>query len=96
VRTGRTQEGTAIVEQAREAFAAIDGAVSEVTAKMVDITRASSGAASVAEQTSASTQQVSATTEHTSASTRELAASAHELASTVTTLETLVARFRTA
>src|SRR5579884_3427997 len=38
---GRTHEGTAIVEQTREAFAAIDGAVSEVTAKVIEITRAS-------------------------------------------------------
>jgi methyl-accepting chemotaxis protein len=93
---GRTQEGTAIVEQARDAFAAIDGAVSEVTSKVVEITRATGEVAAVAEQTSASTQQVSASTQQTSASTEELAASAHELASTVTTLETLVSRFRTA
>ena len=94
--SGRTQDGTAIVEQAREAFAAIDGAVSEVTSKVVEITRASAEVASVAELTSASTQQVSASTEQTSASTQQLAASAHELATTVTTLETLVSRFRTA
>jgi methyl-accepting chemotaxis protein len=91
----RTQQGTEIVEQARQAFAAIDRAVADVTTKVAEIAHASGEVASVAQETSASTEQVSASTEETSASAEELAASAHELASTATALESLVSRFKT-
>jgi methyl-accepting chemotaxis protein len=91
----RTQQGTEIVEQARQAFTAIDRAVADVTTKVGEIAQATGEVASVAQQTSASTEQVSASTQETSASAEELAASAQELAATATTLEGLVSRFKT-
>jgi methyl-accepting chemotaxis protein len=106
----RTSDGVATVEQAREAFEAIDGAVEAVSARIAEIASAvdqiSAGAqraehdvaevASVAEQSSASAQQVSASTEQTSASTQEIASSAADLARTAESLDALVARFKVA
>jgi methyl-accepting chemotaxis protein len=93
--SGRTEQGTAIVGTARDAFAAIDDAVRTVTSQIHEIAAATSDVASVADQTSAATEQVSASTEETTASAQELAASAHELATTAATLEQLVAGFKT-
>ncbi len=105
---GRTADGSAVVEQTREAFLSIGQAVADMTARIEQIAAgaqqitasASSmeeGIAeieSVAEQTSASTEQVSASTEQTSASAGEIAASAQELASNAGHLTELVGRFQ--
>ena len=93
--SGRTEEGTAIVAGAGEAFAAIDAAVRTVTSQIDEIAAATGDVASVAGQTSVATEQVSASTQETTASAQELAASAHELAATADTLQQLVAGFRT-
>jgi methyl-accepting chemotaxis protein len=104
----RTADGVATVQQAREAFEAIDGAVEAVSVRIAEIAAAVDeiGAeaqraehdvaevASVAEQSSASAQQVSASTEQTSASTQEIASSAADLARTAESLDALVARFK--
>ncbi|MBI5103989.1 MAG: methyl-accepting chemotaxis protein [Solirubrobacterales bacterium] len=103
----RTQQGSGVVAQAREAFERIGGAVSDMTDRVAEIAHAAqeiageaarmhdevAGMASIAEESSASTEQVSASTEQTSASTQEVAASAQELAATAAELERLVARF---
>ncbi|HET6508143.1 MAG TPA: methyl-accepting chemotaxis protein [Baekduia sp.] len=103
----RTDEGAAVVEQAREAFDVINehvqemsGRVSQIAAAAQQLSATSSqvgeevaSVAAVAEQTSAATQQVSASTEETSASTEQIAASAQTLAATATELRTLVGRF---
>jgi methyl-accepting chemotaxis protein len=103
----RTDEGAAVVEQAREAFDVINehvqemsGRVSQIAAAAQQLSATSSqvgeevaSVAAVAEQTSAATQQVSASTEETSASTEQIAASAQTLAATASELRTLVGRF---
>jgi methyl-accepting chemotaxis protein len=103
----RTDEGAAVVEQAREAFDVINehvqemsGRVSQIAAAAQQLSATSSqvgqevaSVAAVAEQTSAATQQVSASTEETSASTEQIAASAQTLAATATELRQLVGRF---
>jgi methyl-accepting chemotaxis protein len=103
----RTEEGSGVVEQAREAFHAIGGSVEDVTVRVGAIAAAveqiaaaarqmgerMTEVASVAEQSSASSEEVSASTEQTSASTQQIAASAHELARTAADLDALVARF---
>ncbi|MDX6702124.1 MAG: methyl-accepting chemotaxis protein [Baekduia sp.] len=103
----RTEEGSDVVEQAREAFHAIGGSVEDVTVRVGAIAAAveqiaaaarqmgerMTEVASVAEQSSASSEEVSASTEQTSASTQQIAASAHELARTAADLDALVARF---
>jgi methyl-accepting chemotaxis protein len=103
----RTDEGAAVVEQAREAFDVINehvqemsGRVSQIAAAAQQLSATSSqvghevaSVAAVAEQTSAATQQVSASTEETSASTEQIAASAETLAATATELRALVGRF---
>ncbi|HEV7496091.1 methyl-accepting chemotaxis protein [Baekduia sp.] len=103
----RTREGSAVVEDAREAFERIGGSVEDVTVRVGAIAAAveqiassardmgerMSEVAAVAEQASASSQQIGASTEQTSASTQEIAASAHELARTAASLDALVARF---
>jgi methyl-accepting chemotaxis protein len=90
----RSEEGAAIVEQARAAFAEIVGSVREVSGLIDEISRATAEVASVAEQSSASTEQVSASTQETSASAQQIAASAQELARTSEELELLVSRFQ--
>ena len=86
--SARTDEGVATVEQTREAFLRIDGAVEGVGARIAEIAAAveqiGAGSAraegdvaevaAVAEQSSASAEQVSASTQQTSASTQEIAA----------------------
>ena len=103
----RTDEGAAVVEQAREAFDVINehvqemsGRVSQIAAAAQQLSATSSqvgqevaSVAAVAEQTSAATQQVSASTEETSASTEQIAASAQTLAATASELRTLVGQF---
>jgi methyl-accepting chemotaxis protein len=93
VGTQRSDEGVAIVEEAREAFEQIGTAVGDVTSRIGEIAEAMNEVAAVAEQSSASTEQVSASTEQTSASTEQIAASAQELAQTARELEQLVGAF---
>ena len=89
----RTDDGTTVVEQAREAFATIGQAVREIHGRIERISTATGDVATVAEESSASAEQVSASTEQTSASTQEIAASAQELARTAEELERLVGQF---
>ena len=90
----RSEDGVAVVEQARDAFERIGASVQDVTARIGEISDTMNEVAAVAEQSSASTEEVSASTEQTSASTQEIAASAQELARTAEELEALVGRFR--
>jgi methyl-accepting chemotaxis protein len=104
----RTQEGTAVVEQTREAFVKIGGSVDDITARIEQIAAVSAQiaasavsmqehmgeAAAVAEQSSASTQQVSASTQETSASAEQIAVSAQALSGNADQLNDLVAQFR--
>ena len=92
----RSQDGAAVVEQAREAFAVIAERVSDIASRVQEIAESSGEIASVAEQTSATTEQVSASTQQTSASTEQIAASSQQLATTATTLRELVGRFNLA
>jgi methyl-accepting chemotaxis protein len=103
----RTQEGTAVVGQTREAFVKIGGSVDDITARIEQIAAVSAQiaasatsmqehigeAAAVAEQSSASTEQVSASTQETSASAQEIAASAQALSGNAEQLNALVAKF---
>jgi methyl-accepting chemotaxis protein len=92
----RSEDGAAIVEQAREAFDRIGETVADVSGRVANIAHSMGEVAAVAEQSSASAEQVSASTEETSASTQEIAASAQELARTAEQLEQLVGRFKVA
>ncbi|MGK2937411.1 MAG: HAMP domain-containing methyl-accepting chemotaxis protein [Solirubrobacteraceae bacterium] len=103
----RSTETAQTVEEAREAFAAINQHVQEVgdrigqiadAAQQLSATSSKIGSeitavAAVAEETSASTEQVSASTEQTSASTQQISASALTLAETAAELQQLVGRF---
>ncbi|QEC49174.1 methyl-accepting chemotaxis protein [Baekduia soli] len=103
----RTEQGSAVVGEARDAFERIGGAVDDVTARVGAIAAAveqiaaaaremgdrMNEVAGVAEESSAGSEQISATTQQTSASTVQIAASAQELARTAGDLEALVARF---
>jgi methyl-accepting chemotaxis protein len=90
----RSDEGAAVVEQARTAFVQITEAVRDGGVRIEEIATATTEVAAVAEQSSASTEQVSASTEETSASTQEIAASAQELAASAQQLEALVGKFQ--
>jgi methyl-accepting chemotaxis protein len=90
----RSADGVEVVDQAREAFLRIGGAVEDVTGRISEIATAMSQVASVAEQSSASSEEVSASTEQTSASTQEIAASGQELARTAEELAGLVGQFK--
>jgi methyl-accepting chemotaxis protein len=104
----RTEDGVAVVEQAREAFLNIGSSVEEVSGRVEQIASAIqqlaassqkvqtdiAEVASVAQQSSASTEEVSASTQETSASTQEIAASARNLSRTAEELERLVGQFR--
>jgi methyl-accepting chemotaxis protein len=104
----QTEDGTATVEQAKEAFLALGDSVSEMSNRVEEIAAVVSGiadnaqlvhqrmveAAAVAEQSSAATEQVSASSEQTSAAAQEIAASAVHLATTAESLAGLVGRFR--
>jgi methyl-accepting chemotaxis protein len=104
----KTADGTAVVEQTREAFLTIGEAVEDMVARVEQIAATAEEiaasahsmqdsigeAANVAEQSSASTEEVSASTEETSASTEQIAASAQELAGNAEELNQLVRRFK--
>ncbi|HEX4009237.1 MAG TPA: HAMP domain-containing methyl-accepting chemotaxis protein [Solirubrobacteraceae bacterium] len=104
----QTQDGVAIVEQARDAFERIDSsvqdmdervqrinaAVAQIVASGTEMQESIEAVLSVAEQSSASAEQVSATTEQTSASAQQIAASAGELASTAESLQGVVRQFK--
>ena len=110
VETGaqRTAAGAETVEQAREAFVAIQASVTDMSGRVAQIAvaigqvAASSQTmndnigevASVAEESSASAEQVSASTQQTSASTQEIAASASQLAETAEELQGVVGAFK--
>ena len=105
--SGRTEEGVATVERAREAFtaigeaveatsarvAAIAAAVEEIAASSARVTEDVSEVATVAEQSSAAAQQVAASTQETSATTQQISASAQELAASAEELRRLAGRF---
>jgi methyl-accepting chemotaxis protein len=102
-----TDEGVAVVEQTRVAFAHIDEMIHDMSTRVVRIVRAAQQAegesghmqnqiaevAAVAQQSSASSEQVSASIEHTSESAKLIAASAHGLADTSHSLGDLMRRF---
>jgi methyl-accepting chemotaxis protein len=90
----RSDEGAAVVEQARTSFERIVEAVADMTARIAEIATATTEVASVAEESSASTEQVSASTQETSASTQEIAASAQQLAASAQQLQDMVSRFQ--
>jgi methyl-accepting chemotaxis protein len=104
----KTQDGSAVVEQTREAFLAIGSAVEDMNSRIEQIAAAAEQitatadavqrsvgeVAAVAEQSSASTEEVSASTEETSASAQQIAASAHELATNAEALNGLVRQFK--
>ncbi|HWE09059.1 MAG TPA: methyl-accepting chemotaxis protein [Solirubrobacteraceae bacterium] len=104
----QTEDGVAIVEQARASFERIDasvqdmdGRVQQITAAVADIVASGTQmqqsieqVLSVAEASSASAEQVSATTEQTSASAQQIAASAGELAHTAEALQGVVRQFK--
>jgi methyl-accepting chemotaxis protein len=103
----RTDDGVATVEQANEAFAAIQHGVDEVDRQAAEIAaviarieaaaRSMStdldAAAAVAESSSAATQEVSASVQETSSSALEIASSAQALAGTAGRLNDLVGQF---
>jgi methyl-accepting chemotaxis protein len=103
----RTESGSAVVEQAREAFVAIGSSVDAVSTRIDQIAAAAEQVANaasrmqaeiddiaaVAEESSAATEQVSASVQQTSASTQQIAASAEELAQTAEELARLAAQF---
>lgn len=80
---GATRElaeaGTVLVEQLREAFGRIGGAVGSINGQIAEILTATNEVAVVAEQSSATTEEVSASTQQASAGAEEMAATAHEL-----------------
>jgi methyl-accepting chemotaxis protein len=102
-----TDEGVAVVEQTRVAFAHIDEMIHDMSSRVARIVRAAQQAegesgtmqsqiaevAAVAQQSSASSEQVSASIEHTSESAKLIAASAHGLAGTSHSLGDLMRRF---
>jgi methyl-accepting chemotaxis protein len=90
----RTDESSATVEAAQEAFRQIGASVEDIRGRVAVIVEATSEVAAVAQQSSASVEQVSASTEQTSASSQEIAASAQELAGTARELQQLVAQFQ--
>jgi methyl-accepting chemotaxis protein len=104
----QTEDGVAVVEQAREAFLRIGSSVDDMSGRVERIASAIQQIAasaqtvqgdiaqvvSVAEQSSAATEQVSATTQETNASTQEIAASAQSLSRTADELQELVGRFK--
>jgi methyl-accepting chemotaxis protein len=104
----RSEDGTEVVEQARDAFLRIGNAIHDVSSRVGRIASAASeisaqvqqiatdvtDVAAVAEESSASVEEASAGTEETSASTQEIAASAQQLARSAEDLEKLVGQFR--
>jgi methyl-accepting chemotaxis protein len=105
----RTQDGTAVVSQTRQAFEQIGESVADMSARIESIAAAAhqieasaqsmqasvAEVAAAAEQSAASTEEVSASTEQTAASAQQIAASAQELSGTAEELNRLVSTFRT-
>ncbi|MEZ5101951.1 MAG: methyl-accepting chemotaxis protein [Thermoleophilia bacterium] len=103
-----TSDGTATVEQAREAFLAIGDAVDAMSGRIAAVAARTREVAlsadrmqqeigdvvGVAEQSSAASEQVSASTEETRAATDEIVFSAQALSRTAGELESIVERFR--
>jgi methyl-accepting chemotaxis protein len=110
VETGarRTQDGAAVVQQARDSFLQIGTAVEDMASRVEQIAGVSERIAadaarmsetieqiaSVAEESSATSEEVSASTQNTSASAQQIAAGAQSLAETAEELNQVVARFR--
>ncbi|HEY5427544.1 MAG TPA: methyl-accepting chemotaxis protein [Solirubrobacteraceae bacterium] len=110
VQTGvrRTQDGVAVVEQARQAFVEIGSSVTDMNVRIEQIAatthQVSSSAeamqhsiseiAAVAEQASAATEQASASAQQTNASGQHIISSALELAASAGQLDRLVAQFK--
>ena len=104
----RTNEGTTVVAQTREAFEQIGASVADMGERIMQIAAAAEQieasahsvqgtiqeVAAVVEQSSAATEQVSASSEQTAASAQQIAASAQELSATAAELDQLVAQFR--
>jgi methyl-accepting chemotaxis protein len=104
----RTQEGSQVVERAREAFGRIADSIQDMADRVGAMAAAAeesgahgrslqtevAGLAAIAEQSSASAQQLSASTQETSVAAQEVSASAQELAATAQELDSLVRRFR--
>ena len=104
----RTDEGGRTVEEAREAFVAIDDVIADLAARIEGMAAiagsAAEGAAAardtmaevaaVAEESSASTEEVSATTEETTAAVQLIASTAASLEREAASLAELVAGFR--
>ncbi|HUB75814.1 MAG TPA: methyl-accepting chemotaxis protein, partial [Solirubrobacteraceae bacterium] len=103
----RADEGSAVVEQARDAFATIEAQVAGTVARVEQISEAASQIvgdaaamrsgleeiAAVATQSTVSSEQVAAVTEQTSASAQEITATAESLAGTAEQLAAIVDRF---
>jgi methyl-accepting chemotaxis protein len=89
----RSDEGAAVVEQARAAFEAIGTSVAETAASVQDVADAIGEVAAVSEQTGAASQQVSASAEQTSSGAQTIAASAEEVAAAAAELNRLVGGF---
>ena len=92
--SARSAEGAAVVEHARNAFAAIADSIDEMTSGVGEIVTATIEVAAVTEQATASTEEVSASAHETSGSTGQIAATAGSLAGTADRLRELVGRFR--
>jgi methyl-accepting chemotaxis protein len=106
----RTEDGTLVVEQTREAFVNIGESIEDMTTRIEAIAAGSeqiaksatamhetiSEVASVAEQSSAATEQVSAATQQTSATAQAIASRAHVLSTKADELNKLVRRFKLA
>ncbi len=104
----RTEDGTHIVEEAKDAFLVLGESVAEMSSRVDEISQvvqqiAASAqavhhsmveAAAVAEESSAATEEVSASSQQTSAAAQEIAASASALADTAERLAALVGQFR--
>jgi methyl-accepting chemotaxis protein len=104
----RTQEGSDVVAQARDAFGRIADSIQDMAERVAEMATAAEesgehgrslqtevqGLASIAEQSSASAQELSASTQQTSVATQEVSASAQELAATAQELDALVRRFK--
>ena len=104
----RTEHGTSVVEQTREAFLKIGSAVDDMGTRIEQIAAASEQiaasahvmqesmgeVATVAEESSAATEEVSASTEQTSASTQQISATAQELAGNARALNELMGQFK--
>lgn len=102
-----TDDGVAVVEQTRAAFAHLDEMIQDMSTRVVRIVQAAQQAeaeseqmqnqiaevAAVAQQSSASSEQVSASIEHTSEAAKRIAVSAHGLADTSEALGHLMRRF---